>query len=136
MQGWINSAQGYASLQKSKINNIVAYIRSTTVDKKDKYIYSNIVAGSPTKGKVLFKGMCASCHGWKGEGIHGPALNNQEFLNAATNGFLQGTIAQGRTDTAMRSWAKGAQGYSELNEIEINDIISYIRTWQKSKIKK
>ncbi len=135
MQSWIKRSQGMAQLKEPAINSIVAYLRSRE-NIRPRFIYSNIVAGSPTVGKVMFEGMCASCHGMKGEGIHGPSLNNQEFLNAATNGFLQGTIAQGRSGTAMRSWAKGSQGYEELNEVQINDVISYIRTWQTRLIEK
>jgi mono/diheme cytochrome c family protein len=112
------------------MRDIVAFIRSNE-DKNNDAIYTSLTPGIPADGKVRYEGMCAGCHGVNGEGKNAPALNNQEFLAAATDGFLQATIALGRSGTAMRSWAKGAQGYEELNAQQINDIVSYIRTWQK-----
>ena len=134
MISWGKQLQGLEQLTESEIKDIVVYMRSME-NKPLEVLTSNIISGTPTVGKLLYAGMCSGCHGKNGEGKHGPALNNQQFLNAATNGFIQGTIALGRSGTAMRSWAKGAQGYEELTEVEINDIVSYIRTWQNQIIK-
>ncbi|MFQ5648857.1 MAG: c-type cytochrome [bacterium] len=133
MRSWSKRFQGMEQLADRELKDIVAYMRSQE-DVKREAIYTNITPGTPTRGKVLYESMCAGCHGVNGEGKHGPALNNQEFLNAATDGFLQATIALGRSGTAMRSWAKGAQGYEELDAEQINDIVAYIRTWQKQVI--
>ncbi len=130
MISWIENLQGMAQLSPKELKDIISFIRTQELVKTD-VLYNNIVSGTVTRGYDLYNGMCGGCHGINGEGKHGPALNNQAFLSAATNGFLQATIAFGRNNTAMRSWAKGAQGYAELNEIDINDIISYIRNWQK-----
>ncbi|MCH8285201.1 c-type cytochrome [candidate division KSB1 bacterium] len=135
MRSFGKEFQGLEQLNPQELNDIVAFIRSRENVESDA-IYTNITPGTPSIGRELFAGMCAGCHGTNGEGKHGPALNSQEFLNAATNGFLQATIALGRGGTAMRSWAKGAQGYEELTTDEINDIVSYIRTWQKEVIPK
>lgn len=133
MRSWSKRFQGIEQLSNRDMHDIVAFIRSRENATSDA-IYTNISPGTPARGKVLFEGMCSGCHGMKGEGKHGPALNNQEFLSAATNGFLQATIAIGRRGTAMRSWAKGAQGYEELSADNINDIVSYIRSWQRDVI--
>ncbi len=130
MRAFAKEFQGLDQLYDDEINDIVAFIRSRETVETDA-IYTNISPGTPTKGRELYTGMCSGCHGVNGEGKNGPALNSQEFLNAATNGFLQATIALGRAGTAMRSWAKGAQGYEELTADEINDIVAFIRTWQK-----
>ncbi len=129
MRSWSREFQGIEQLREQDIRDIVAYIRSQQ-HAPPPAVFTNISQGTPSNGKTLFEGMCAGCHGKNGEGKHGPALNNQEFLSAATDGFLKATIALGRTGTAMRSWAKGAQGYGELSAEQINDIVSYIRSWQ------
>lgn len=135
MRSWAKEFQGLSQLSRQEMNDVVAFIRSKENWEPDA-IYTNITPGTPARGKELFESMCSGCHGVNGEGKHGPALNNQEFLSAATDGFLQATIAIGRTGTAMRSWAKGAQGYEELSAEDINDIVSYVRSWQKQVIKK
>jgi len=130
MRSWRFDSQGLAQLSNPQMKDVVAYIRSHE-NKKPPTVHLNLTPGTPASGKVLYENMCAGCHGDYGEGKHGPALNNQEFLAAATDGFLQATIALGRSGTAMRSWAKGAQGYGELSDVQINDIVTYIRAWQK-----
>ncbi|MFQ5637497.1 MAG: c-type cytochrome [bacterium] len=130
MRSWSKDFQGITQLSRQEMNDIVAFIRSNA-DQKPATIVTGITPGTPANGQTLYESMCSGCHGVNGEGKHGPALNNQEFLAAATDGFLQATIALGRSGTAMRSWAKGAQGLEELTAEEINDIVTYIRTWQR-----
>ena len=128
MVSWGKRLQGLEQLHDHEIGDLVAFIRSREHHEPE-VLHTNITPGTPSLGKDLYAGMCAGCHGVDGEGEHGPALNNPEFLDAATNGFLQATIAMGRQGTAMRSWAKGAQGYEELSAEQINDIVAYVRTW-------
>jgi len=128
MVSWGKRLQGLEQLHDHEIGDLVAFIRSREHHEPE-VLHTNITPGTPSLGKDLYAGMCAGCHGVDGEGEHGPALNNPEFLEAATNGFLQATIAMGRQGTAMRSWAKGAQGYEELSAEQINDIVAYVRTW-------
>jgi hypothetical protein len=71
-----------------------------------------------------------------GEGSQAPALNNQEFLNAATNGFIYATLSIGRNGTAMPSWGRGSDKHRALDFQERHDIVAYLRQWQKVVIKK
>ncbi len=82
---------------------------------------------------MLFKGACASCHGVNGEGTDfGPALNNQVFLELASDDFIRQTIIRGRPGTVMKPFLKGSDlAVAELEPYQINDIVSYIRTWDK-----
>ncbi len=80
-------------------------------------------------GKELYAGHCAGCHGKGGNDGWAPTLNNREFLAAATDGFLQATITRGRSNTAMRPFAVGADGIAELSGQQINNIVAYLRTW-------
>jgi cbb3-type cytochrome c oxidase subunit III len=134
MIAWSMNSEGMANLEDKEIRNIVAFMRSRE-QMVPEILHTNTSMGVPSRGKELYRQMCSGCHGRSGEGEHAPALNNQELLNAATNGFFEATIALGRSGTAMRSWAKGAQGYAELEGQDIADIVSFIRTWQKSSIK-
>jgi mono/diheme cytochrome c family protein len=74
--------------------------------------------------------LCAECHGEAGEGKKAPALNNQELLGAATNGYLLATVTLGRRGTPMPSWGTGSQQYRRLTAGERKDIVAFIRSWQ------
>jgi mono/diheme cytochrome c family protein len=88
------------------------------------------VQGTPEHGGELFGRYCIGCHGVDGQGLTAPALRNPAFLDAVTDGFLQATIVRGRPGTAMRAWARGRQGFAELEPQDINDIVAHIRSWR------
>ena len=122
--------QGPVELSPDDINDVVAFIRSweqqpPTIGLKPRYV----VDANPVAGKSLFDSNCAGCHGASGNDGWAPHLNNRDFLRAATDGFLQATIARGRTDTPMRAFGVGGGGVAELNATQIDDIVSYIRSW-------
>ena len=99
-------------------------------DSQSTRIYPGIMLGIPGEGKALFRNKCSKCHGNNGEGFKAPALNNQEFLNAAGNGFLTATLVLGRTGTEMPSWSKLTKDREALTAEQINHIVAFIRTWQ------
>jgi cytochrome c oxidase cbb3-type subunit 3 len=92
--------------------------------------------GNPESGKDLFQKYCAECHGKNGEGIEAPSLNNQEFLNAASNGYLLATITIGRSDTPMPAWGYPSPDRDILSGRERHHLVSYIRHWQTLRIKR
>jgi cytochrome c oxidase cbb3-type subunit 3 len=92
--------------------------------------------GNPDLGKELFQQLCAECHGKMGEGVQAPALNNQEFLNAVTNGFLLATITLGRSGTPMPAWGFTDRLRHVLTTRERQNIVSYIRKWQNITIRR
>jgi mono/diheme cytochrome c family protein len=120
---------GIVDLHDREIDDIVTYMRSW--QGQDRGVLKGRVQGSATNGAELYVGMCAGCHGTDGAGGLAPALNNQGFLDAASDGFLQATILKGRAGTAMRSW--GNHGFAELTPQEVNDLTSYIRSWDKER---
>ncbi len=64
-------------------------------------------------------------------GIGGPALADQGFLKSATDGYIKATLMYGRIGTPMGAYLKGRQGFVELREFEIDNVIAYLRSLQK-----
>jgi len=99
-------------------------------------IHPGPTLGDPGSGKKIFQKLCSECHGQQGEGIKAPALNNQEFLNAATNGYLLATMTLGRKNTPMPEWGKATDKHKALSTNERYDLTAFIRQWQTLTIKR
>jgi mono/diheme cytochrome c family protein len=129
-------------LSSDEVNDVVAHLRSwesdppfgparqVGVSKATAEIpHRFVVPWNLDRGRRLFASNCAGCHGNDGKDSWAPQLNNQGFLAAATDGFLQATIVRGRHGTAMRPFGGGAQGIADLTSDDIDDIVAYIRYW-------
>lgn len=88
--------------------------------------------GDASNGRILFSGMCASCHGVFAEGGSAPQLNNPVLLQTATDAMLKTWILYGRTNTAMRGFKSGGQGMVELLDSQVADIVFYLRSLASS----
>ncbi|TSA25323.1 MAG: hypothetical protein D4R67_10300 [Bacteroidetes bacterium] len=75
--------------------------RRSCIDTTWEYNFAGPTLGNKIRGTELFAYRCAECHGTHGTGLKAPSLNDQLFLNAATNGFLLATITLGRPGTEM-----------------------------------
>jgi len=102
--------------------DIVAHIRTL-----DGGVVRQTVRGSVQAGHDWYHRVCAGCHGAAGRGGTGPALANPMFLATASDGFLQATMALGRSGTEMRPMTPYAGGLVELDRTRINDVIAYLR---------
>ena len=131
---------GFQQLGNNKTNAIVAYMRSWT-GRKARTFDTKTIKGDLSKGKQLYGNYCVSCHGRQGEGGHGtgvtmsrprgfpilaPALNNPGFLAAASDAMIRHTLIQGRKGTPMQPFLKLG-----LTEIDINNIVAYVRSFAK-----
>ncbi len=76
-------------------------------------------------GERIFRSRCVSCHGTDGEGSIGSRLNSDSFLSMVDDQFLYRSITEGRPGTAMPRWWF-------LESEDVADLITYMRTWQKS----
>jgi mono/diheme cytochrome c family protein len=118
----------YNYLGAGKLGDIVAYLRShysgevTGTSRRT-------ITGSEFAGKKLFDRVCAQCHGDRGQGQIGPAIGGRDFLAAATDEFIWTMAAYGRSGSQMKGNVHGA-GTAELSESELNNIVSYIRTFE------
>ena len=81
-----------------------------------------------TRGRELFVDNCTSCHGTRGEGGLGPALNNKILLTNASDEVLVETIRAGRPNTTMPAWAQMNGG--PLTDEDIRYIVSFLRAWE------
>ncbi len=127
MFGWTSQARAGKKLNAADVRDIVAFMR--TAPRPD-FLPAGAGTGNPATGKKLFQELCAECHGETGEGKKAPALHNQEFLGAATNGYLLATITLGRRGTPMPSWGTGSPQHRRLTAGERKDLAAFIRSWQ------
>jgi mono/diheme cytochrome c family protein len=135
MIGWSTVVTEKEMLSEQNVADVIAFLRHAVQNPPD-VIYPGPSFGSADAGAQLYQTHCVECHGRDGKGPQAPALNNQELLNATTNGYFFATIARGRKDTAMPSWGRGSPKYRILSVQERHDIVTYLRRWQKVVIKK
>jgi mono/diheme cytochrome c family protein len=131
--------QSILSLDSDQVNDLVAYLRSWEYDPPVEGVaHRYVVPWDLERGRTLYIANCSGCHGVEGRAEAGepgrisawaPNLNNEGFLAAASDGFLQATIVRGRDGTAMRPFGHGAQGLVDLTGDDIDDIVAYIRRW-------
>ncbi len=127
MRAMGHRGSGIAELTADEINDLIAYLR--TADPQPELVHRFVIGAHPDRGKTMFAGFCAGCHGDDGTGGFAPELNNAAFLRAATDGYLQATIVRGRRGTAMRPFGRGRGGIAELSQEQINDIVAHVRQW-------
>ena len=127
MFGWTRQARAGKKFVTADINDVIAFMRAAP---RPDFLPAGAGAGNPAHGAELFQGLCAECHGGSGEGLKAPALHNQEFLGAATNGYLLATITLGRRGTPMPSWGTGSRQHRKLAAGERKDLAAFIRSWQ------
>ena len=85
------------------------------------------------RGAALFGQYCATCHGYLGQGINGPKLNNNPDVNKLTDDDLERIISAGipgdPTDPAtlaMPAWLDTFGG--SLTENDISYLVAFIRS--------
>jgi cytochrome c oxidase cbb3-type subunit 3 len=128
-------------LSDHDIDAIIGHIRSWKQTPIPQWDGIRIKANADT-GKLLFDKYCVSCHGADGRGGKGtgmmfsrprdlpiapPSLNNQGFLNSASDQMLKTIITHGRNQTPMPA----ASQYN-LTDDDINNLVSYIRSFQQT----
>jgi mono/diheme cytochrome c family protein len=134
MFGWSTDLYNLERLGRQDISNIIGHMRKSVQDELN-YIYQGSNPGQGSEGALLFEKHCTECHGKSGEGLKAPALNNQEFLSASSNGYLLATITIGRSGTAMPSWGYGDEEHPKLSGDERLDLVAYLRFFQRIHIK-
>lgn len=139
MRSMVHGQEGLAQIDPRQVQDIVAYMRQWEFParwRKPRSV-AEMSERAITSGGQKYEKFCAGCHGPNGLGVKdgpdyfAPALNNPEFLEAASDGFLLATIARGRSRTPMRPFGVGTGGIASLKSEDITDIVSFIRAWQE-----
>ncbi len=113
---------------------------SKKTDENDKTTSSNETSSQPKlvgvpvnidpvlaeAGRALYNQNCVFCHQKDAIGKPGfaPSLTNKEFLSAASNKFLMGTIRDGRVGTGMPP-------FSHLGRKKVEAIVAFLRSHAK-----
>jgi len=134
MFGWSSDVYNQERLERQDISSIIGFMRSEA-SRPLTYIYPGANPGNNDRGDAVFRQHCSSCHGHDGGGLKAPALNNQELLSAASNGYLMATITLGREGTAMPSWGYGQDEFPALSQEQREDLVAHIRSWQRIRIR-
>ena len=94
-----------------------------TSDQRNLDLDQSRFVGNVEKGRAIFhrRDSCSKCHGDNGTGSEKAArLNNQDFLKLATDSYIEAAILSNRMKIPNMPSSE-----------EINDVISYIRSWQE-----
>lgn len=134
----------FNTLSDAQVKAIVGFMRSWS-DKRLGKENTDTIVGDVKHGQSLYEKRCAQCHGDNGQGGKGtgvtfsrerdlpiiaPALNNVGFLASASDSMIRNTIKYGREGTPMTS-----QIIAGLSDKDIDDVVSYIRSFKPTKIK-
>ncbi len=117
------------------VDDIVAYMRSWSEDfdlyNETPIDYEWKSNGDAGKGEALYANYCAACHGDQGQGYFaggsGTGIGNASFVSMVPDDYIKKTLLMGRVGTAMKSF-DGAKGVANLTNIEMNDVIAFLRT--------
>jgi plastocyanin/mono/diheme cytochrome c family protein len=123
---------GYASLLM--VLAVALFIPLLTVNQQQQQASAaNVVYNTKLqRGAAIFGQYCASCHGFQGQGINGPKLNNNSDVNKLTDEELTRIISGGIANPAnpqqllMPSWLQAYGG--ALTEEDIGYLVAFIRS--------
>ncbi|PCI64236.1 MAG: cytochrome c, diheme subunit of cytochrome bc complex peta [Kordiimonadales bacterium] len=85
-------------------------------------IGKKLIEGDVSRGEVVYKANCTSCHGENGEGVNAPALGNQSALAHNSDEFIRYAIRNGREDTPMIAWK------DTLSDTDIDNVTAFLRS--------
>ncbi|MGE0726926.1 MAG: cytochrome c [Acidimicrobiia bacterium] len=80
------------------------------------------------EGEVVWQFNCSSCHGLNGEGVTGPALNSEQFLQSVVDEQARVFIAVGVPGTQMSAFSQDYGG--PLTSEQIKAVVAYLRSWE------
>ncbi len=77
-------------------------------------------SGDTAAGKEVFALTCAPCHGAAGQGVVGPNLTDDFWINGATRADVERVIAKGSLEKGMPAWGE------ILGSAKIQQLVGYI----------
>jgi len=127
MAAWLKPG----GLRPEEIGAVAAYLRALGgVAAEPDPRPARWVTADAAAGRRTFESTCSGCHGAKGEGGEGPALNNIVLRDAATDTFLVETISRGRRGTVMEGFLTPTPVRPALTRAEIEAVVAHLRVLQ------
>jgi cytochrome c oxidase cbb3-type subunit 3 len=120
-------------LRPDEIKKVASYLREIGSPYQPDGKPPRWISADAGQGKRLFASVCSGCHGANGQGNEGPALNNKVLLATATDSYLVKTIGEGRRGTAMQGFLEPHPARRTLNPGEIENVVAFLRTWEREK---
>jgi len=78
------------------------------------------------RGREIFAGVCASCHGDTGRGSpRGGRVTDPSYLALVSDQHLRTTVIAGRSDLGMPDW-RGAGGTAPLTPQQVSDVVAWL----------
>lgn len=109
-------------LSDDQIDTIITFMRSWEANPPVELPPEVSPGQASLTGSEIFASVCARCHGAKGEGDIGPALNTAEFHERYDDQALIEIITNGHEATPMIAWGE------ILDTDQIKELAEYIRT--------
>ena len=78
------------------------------------------VAANVEKGKALYIGKCAACHGISGGGMIGPNLTDDYWIHGGDLGAIKRIIVEGVVEKGMVPWQ------NLMSPEEINQVVAFV----------
>ena len=95
---------------------------SGQADQVDENSVALLPDGQFEEGKAIFKTACVVCHGDKGQGIVGPNMTDDYWINGGSLKAIFSTIKYGVIDKGMKSWK------DDYSPNQIAQLTSYIKS--------
>lgn len=74
------------------------------------------------KGKAVYTGKCASCHGPQGQGSIGPNLTDDHWIHGGSLADIAKSVSQGVPDKGMPPWK------AMLSPEELDSVVVYVKS--------
>ena len=81
---------------------------------------------SAERGRDVFAGACAACHGENGRGgPRGGSVTDPSYLALVSDQHVRTTVVAGRSDLGMPDW-RGAGGTGPLTAQQVSDVVAWV----------
>jgi mono/diheme cytochrome c family protein len=115
-------------LEDEQVDALVTYLRSWAANPPVELPPDVAVARVSLSSSKIYTGLCAQCHGLRGEGGIGPSLRSSDFQTKRTDQDIFDTINKGHSATAMIAWGE------ILDASQIEQLVGYIRLLGKAEL--
>jgi len=134
---------GFMRISDAQVDAIIRFLRQQSGTKAMTFSEEPIV-GDVVNGKSVYMEHCTKCHGADGSGegkgtgvtlsrersflVMPASICNPGFLASAPDQMIQRVVSVGRKSSGMPAFGRG-----KLTESEINDVVAYVRSFEKRK---